>query len=53
MYEKHNVDLSFELTLAIFLVKTTLWKGNLILDTNIKLNISATYFPQIELVNYS
>jgi hypothetical protein len=51
MKEKHIVDLFSQLTLAIFLVKTTFWKGNLFLDSNVKLNVSATYYPQIELVN--
>jgi hypothetical protein len=53
MQEEHTVGLSFQLTLAISVVKTTFCKGNLILDKNAKLNILATYFPQIELVNCS
>jgi hypothetical protein len=51
MQEEHTIDLFSQLTLAIFLAKTTFRKGNLILDTNVKLNILATYFPQIALVN--
>jgi hypothetical protein len=53
MQEEHIVDLSSQLTVAISLVKTTFWKGNLILDTNAKLNFSTIYFPQIEFVNNS
>jgi hypothetical protein len=53
MQEKHIVNLSSQLNLAISLAKTSFWKGNLILDTNAILNVSTTYFPQIELVNCS
>jgi hypothetical protein len=45
MQEEHIVDLSSQLTLAISLVKTTFWKGNLVMDANAKLNILATSFP--------
>jgi hypothetical protein len=51
MQEEHIVNLSFKLSLVISIVKITFWKGNLILDTNEKLNISTTCLPQIELVN--
>jgi len=51
MQEEHIVELSSQLTLAISLVKIAFWKGNLILDKNVKLNVLATYFPQITLVN--
>jgi hypothetical protein len=37
--EEHMIDLSSPLTLAICLVKTAFWKGNLILDKDEKLNI--------------
>jgi hypothetical protein len=36
MQEEHTIDLSSQLTLAISLVKTAFWKGNLILDTKIE-----------------
>ncbi len=45
MQEKHNVDLSSQLTMAISLVKITFYKGNLIFDTNVKLNVLATCSP--------
>jgi hypothetical protein len=50
MQEAHTIDLSYQLTLVISLVKTTFWKGNSILDTNAKLIVLTSYFSQTELV---
>jgi hypothetical protein len=43
--EKHIIDLSSPLTLAICRVKIAFWKGSLILDKDGELNVLATYFP--------
>jgi hypothetical protein len=38
-HEQHIFDLCSPLTLAICLVKIAFWKGNLILDKDVKLNV--------------
>ncbi len=52
MQEEHAIFFFLPLAMVIFLVNIVSWKGNLVLDTSVKLIVLTKYFPQTEIVYY-